>query len=79
MRAWENYFRRVVYDEQVSIYKKNQNKNLIYKKKTFLILKCFHKLFAKKLDYEVQMLEDTVQLSTKRVRSNFLEQKLKAT
>ena len=74
MRAWENYFRRVVYDEQVSIYSKIKTK-ISYIKKNFLILKCFHKLFAKKLDYEVQMLEDTVQLSTKRVQSNFLEAK----
>ena len=29
-------------------------------------------LFAKKLDNEVQILEDTVQLSTKRVQSNLL-------
>ena len=33
-------------------------------------------LFAKKLDNEVQILEDTVQLSTKRVQSNLLNQSL---
>jgi len=33
-------------------------------------------LFAKKLDNEVQILEDTVKLSTKRVQSNLLDQSL---